>query len=98
VASASCCPGVNDIAYDPPTRRLYASGAGGCVSVIEQMGADRYAMLAQARASRGAGTGWLLAPATGRLYVAVPALGEQPAELRVYDSPVESGPVWGARR
>jgi DNA-binding beta-propeller fold protein YncE len=98
VASAACCPDVNDIAYDPPTRRLYASGAGGCVSVIEQMGADRYAMLAQARTVRGAGTGWLLAPATGRLYVAVPAFGEQSAELRVYESPAEPAPLWPARR
>jgi hypothetical protein len=74
--------GIDDLIYDPLTRRIYAA-ANGVVDVFEQTDLDHYT-------SRGAittganGRTARLVPQLNRLFVAVPQNGEQNAHILVY--------------
>jgi DNA-binding beta-propeller fold protein YncE len=74
---------VDDVFYDAKAKRLYASCGEGFLSVFQQTAADHYEVLAKIATAKGARTS-LLVPQQGRLYLAVPHQGEQPAEVRVY--------------
>lgn len=74
---------VDDVFYDAPGKRLFVSGGGGRIDVIEQTDADHYRVASRVETAAGARTS-LFDPGTKRLYLAVPHRGKQPAELRVY--------------
>ena len=65
--------GVDDLAFDAKTKRLYAAcpNGDGSIDVYKQSDADHYAALGQIPTGPGARTGELVS-ALGRYYVAVP--------------------------
>ena len=83
VAAIPISGDVDDIWIDAPAKRIYLSCGEGFVDVVEQADADRYTRLGQVPTAAGARTS-LFAPASGRLYVAVPHKGTQAAEVRIY--------------
>jgi DNA-binding beta-propeller fold protein YncE len=73
----------DDLWYDADHKRIYISGGGGFISVIEQRDADRYVPLERIPTAPGARTSFF-SPGFARLYVAVPRRGSQSSELLVY--------------
>lgn len=78
--------GVDDMVYDPATKRLYAScGEGqGTVEVYEQTTPDQIASIAHVP-SGPTGKTSLLSTALHRYFVSVPRNGENAASVLVYD-------------
>jgi DNA-binding beta-propeller fold protein YncE len=76
-------PGVDDLTYDPTTRRLYASTDGG-VDVFEQTDLNHYVSRGSI-ASGPHGRTSRLVPELNRLFVAVPQSGTQTARVLVYE-------------
>jgi len=74
---------VDDVFFDPATKRLYAVCGEGVVSVIAQTDADHHTVLGTVKTASRARTG-LFDPASHQLFVAVPAGLLGTAELRVY--------------
>lgn len=74
----------DDMWYDATNKRIYVSGGGGFITVMEQQGAGRYRRIAQLKTAEGARTS-ILVPQLNRLYVGVWGQGGQPQELRVYE-------------
>jgi hypothetical protein len=88
VAEVPCAGDVDDVFYDAAAQRLYVTGGmgklgQGRLDVFEQGEADRYALLAELDTPLGARTSLFVAD-LGRLYVAVPRLLLQVAEIRVF--------------
>jgi DNA-binding beta-propeller fold protein YncE len=75
--------GVDDITYDPASKRIYAA-CDGDVDVYEQSGPDQYKRLAQVPTGPLARTGRLV-PELNRYFVAVPQDGTDPAKILVFD-------------
>ena len=73
----------DDLFYDDARRRLYVIGGEGLVDVIARDG-DRLERLGRTSTRSGARTGLWVA-AQNRLYVAVPARGNDAAEVRVFE-------------
>jgi hypothetical protein len=73
----------DDLFYDGPRRRIYASCGEGFIDVIEQRDVDDYKLLEKVTTASGARTS-LFSLDLNQLYLAVPRLGERPAEIRVY--------------
>ena len=82
VASASCVAMVDDLAYDRPRKRLYASG-NEFIDVLEQKDADHYTLIGHVPSAFRAKTA-ILIPELDRYYLAVPGHEGKPAEVRVY--------------
>ncbi|HEY2774858.1 MAG TPA: hypothetical protein VGK20_12500 [Candidatus Binatia bacterium] len=83
IASFDCVADVDDLFLDGDTGLLYASGGEGFLDVFAPDGkgwrrSQRIVTSARSRTS-------LLAPASKRLYLAIPSRGSQPAEIRVYE-------------
>jgi hypothetical protein len=76
---------VDDIFWDEAARRLYISCGAGTLDVVRQEDANHYRMIERVTTAPGART-CLFVPQTRRLYVAVPAREQQPAEVRVYEA------------
>ncbi|MGH9352088.1 MAG: YncE family protein [Terriglobia bacterium] len=78
--------GVDDLVFDPSSKRIYAScGAGaGSVDVYEEQSPDHYKYLGNVPSGPGGKTARLV-PQLRRYYVAVPAQGSTPAEVLVYE-------------
>ena len=74
----------DDLFHDDTRKRLYVIGGEGFVDVIAR-DADRLQRLGRLATRGGARTG-LWVPSRSRLYVAVPARGGQPAEVRVFEA------------
>ncbi len=74
---------VDDIFYDPALKRIYASGGGGLLNIIQQNAADQYILLAKISTAKGARTS-LFVPEQRRLYLAIPDHGKQPARVHIY--------------
>ena len=74
----------DDLYYDPDGKRIYVSGGGGAISVIEQKDAAHYQTLATIPTAPGARTS-LFVPDFKRFYLAVPRSGDHDAEMRVYE-------------
>lgn len=85
VASLDCCGDTDDVWYDAQRKRLYVSGGQGCITVVQVADADRYTVVATLPTAPGARTSYFDS-ASGSLYVAVPKRGQQPAEIRVYNT------------
>jgi DNA-binding beta-propeller fold protein YncE len=83
IAALPITKGVDDITYDPATKRIYAACDGG-VDVYEQSGPDQYKQLAQVSTGPLARTARLV-PELNRYFVAVPQHGTDPAKILVFD-------------
>ena len=76
--------GVDDLMFDPASKRIYAtSGGTGVVDVYQETDPDHYKSLGNIPSGPGAKTG-LLVPQLSRLFVAVPPKGTTPGEVYVY--------------
>lgn len=73
----------DDAWYDATNKRVYVSGGGGSVTVVEQRDADHYRRIAEVRTAQGARTSCLV-PELSRLYVGVWGQRGRPEELQVY--------------
>ena len=73
----------DDLFYDGERGRVYVTGGGGKLFVIERVAGDRFRIAARLSTGRGARTS-LWVPGWSRLAVAVPARGGRPAEVRLY--------------
>lgn len=73
----------DDMWYDAVNKRIYVSGGGGFLTVVEQEDADHYRRVAQVKTASGARTSCLV-PQLNRLYLGVWGRGSQPEELRIY--------------
>jgi len=74
---------VDDVFFEPATRRIYAVCGEGGISVIAQTDADHHTLLGTVKTASRARTGWF-DPASRQLFVAVPSGVFGAAELRVY--------------
>jgi len=83
VATVDIVGDTDDLFYDAANKRIYVSGGEGRVTVISQTNAGRYSVAGQVTTAPGARTSFFVRE-TATLYVAVPHLGEQKAELRVF--------------
>jgi DNA-binding beta-propeller fold protein YncE len=75
--------GVDDLVFDPASKRLYAS-CDGDVSVYQQNSADNYKLLGKVPTGPLARTA-LLVPQLNRYFVAVPQHGTASAEIMVFE-------------
>ncbi|HEX4068040.1 MAG TPA: YncE family protein [Acidobacteriaceae bacterium] len=75
--------GVDDLTYDPASRRIYATG-NGVVDVIEQIDADHYRALGAFDAGMPARTARLV-PELNRYFVAVPQSGGRDAFIAAFE-------------
>ena len=73
--------GVDDMQYDPASKRLYAVG-DGTVDVYQEIDADHYRLLGTIPVGAGAKTGSLV-PAINRYFAAVPASTNAPAKVGI---------------
>jgi hypothetical protein len=83
VANIASCADADDVFYDGKGGHLYVICGEGVSRVIRRQDADHYELRGQVLTRRGARTG-LFVPSQGMLYVAVPAQGSAPAEVRAY--------------
>ncbi len=87
VTSLPAVQGTDDLYYDADRRRIYMPGSEGFVYAFQMIDPDHYQLLAKVPTSVGAGTaGYFGKQGKGfeRFYLAVPARGSQPAEMRIY--------------
>ena len=88
VAQAGGVPGIDDLWYDAPHKRVYASGGRGFevgfVYVYQQKDADHYELIARVPTSPGAGTS-LWSAELKRLFVAAPANDKEGAAVLVFE-------------
>jgi DNA-binding beta-propeller fold protein YncE len=75
--------GVDDMIYDPASKRIYAA-CDGTADIYEQSGPDQYKRLAQVPTGTLGRTA-LLVPELKRYFVAVPQHGTDPAKILVFD-------------
>ena len=83
VASLPTAGDCDDLFVDGQRGQVYVVGGEGAVAVVASEGPDQYREIGRITTSPGARTGFF-APDLGRLYVAVPAHGSRPAEVRGY--------------
>src|SRR5258705_4441069 len=74
----------DDVYYDARRKRVYILGAEGFISVFQQNTPDQYELLANVPSQIGARTGYLFVQ-RDRLYVRVPASGNEPAQIWTYE-------------
>jgi hypothetical protein len=74
---------VDDLSFDPETKRIYLAG-DGFLDVYTQQDPDHYSVLAKIPTRVRAKTG-MLVPEWKHYYLAVPRHQKQPAEVRIYD-------------
>ncbi len=75
----------DDLFYDAARKRLYLSCGEGYLDVIARRDADRYERIERVATAHGARTCFYW-PGFERFWLAVPQRGEQPAEIRTYQS------------
>jgi hypothetical protein len=80
---ASC----DDVYFDAERKRIYALGANGYITVIQQNDPNHYAVLANIPTTIGARTGIFIETSSPSLYVGVPAAGLEPAQVWNYGVP-----------
>lgn len=86
IGRVPCVEDADDLWYDPSKRRVYISGGGGFVSVIEQRDPDRYVLLQRVRTAANASNS-VFSARMQSLYVGVPPHeGGGTAAIRVYVS------------
>jgi DNA-binding beta-propeller fold protein YncE len=80
--AAPIAKGVDDITYDPGSKRIYAIG-GGTIDILEQTDADHYRTLGSVATGTEAKTGRLI-PQINRYFAAVPQTGAASASIQVF--------------
>jgi hypothetical protein len=83
VADMAISGDIDDLFYDANLKRLYLSCGQGFIDVIDQRSADTYQLRERVPTRTGARTSFFSA-VLNEFYLAVPARGDQPAELRVF--------------
>ena len=83
LASLDIIADTDDLFYDAARKRIYVTGGGGAITVIEQKGPDAYAMTGAVPTAPHARTS-LFVPAWKKLYVAAPKQGREAARLLVF--------------
>jgi DNA-binding beta-propeller fold protein YncE len=83
VAALPITKGVDDITYDPASKRIYAA-CDGNVDVYQQSGPDQYKRVAQVPTGPLARTARLV-PELNRYFVAVPQHGTESAKILVFN-------------
>ena len=83
IGRVPCVEDADDMWYDPVKRRIYISGGGGFVSVIEQQDPDRYVVLERVRTAPNASNS-AFSTRMQSLYVGVPPHKGGTAAIRVY--------------
>ena len=73
----------DDMYFDPQSKRLYVSGGGGQIDVIQQVNANTYRQIAQIPTRSGARTS-LLVPGGSLFLLAERAAYGKPAQLLLY--------------
>ena len=87
VATLPGVQGTDDLYYDADRKRVYMPGSAGFIYVYQMKDPDHYQLLAKIPTAIGAATaGYWGKQGKGfdRLYLAVPARGANPAEVRSY--------------
>ena len=75
----------DDVYFDAARNRVYVIGAEGFISVFQENDPDHYALVATVPSGIGIRTGYFYAK-RDRLYVGVPAKGNEPAEIWTYEA------------
>jgi len=83
ITALEIAKGVDDMIYDPGSRRIYAA-CDGEVSVYQQVGTDNYKLLGRVPTGPLGRTA-LLVPELNRYFVAVPQHGATNAEVLVFE-------------
>jgi DNA-binding beta-propeller fold protein YncE len=83
VAKVPIAGDADDLFYDAERRQLYAICGAGVVDIVKQRDPDQYDRVGRLMTVPGARTGLFVAERSA-LYVAVPARGASPAEIRAY--------------
>lgn len=77
--------GIDDLIFDPSSKRLYAScgSDGGSIDVYQEVDPDHYTSLGRIASAPG-GKNEVLAPSLHRLYTTIPPRAGTPGEVYVY--------------
>ncbi|HEV7510744.1 MAG TPA: hypothetical protein VGO27_03545 [Candidatus Acidoferrum sp.] len=75
----------DDVFFDPSRKRIYVIGGEGIISVFQQNDADHYELVANVPSAVGIRTGYYFAK-RDRFYVAVPAKGNEPAQVWTFEA------------
>ena len=75
----------DDVYFDASRKRIYVIGGEGIISVIEQKDPDHYELVANVPSAVGIRTGFFYSK-RDRLYVGVPAKGNEPAQVWTYEA------------
>jgi DNA-binding beta-propeller fold protein YncE len=78
----------DDVFYDATRQLVFVIGGEGAVEILRQRDPDHYERASRVTTAPGARTGLFLQN-SGRLYVAVPHRGPQPARVLVYEVKVD---------
>ena len=84
IARLPCVSSADDLWYDAARKRIYVSGGGGFITVIQQETANQSREMAEFQTAPGGRTSCFV-PQLNRLYLGVWGLGGAPEELRVYE-------------
>ncbi len=83
IGSVDIAPEADGVHYDGKRRLIYVSCGSGFIDVVRQIDPDHYERIAHLRTAKGAATSLFVAE-LDQLFLAVPAQGSAPAELRIY--------------
>jgi DNA-binding beta-propeller fold protein YncE len=75
----------DDVYFDASRKRIYVIGAEGFISVFQQDSPDHYSLVAEVPSAVGVRTGYFFAK-RDRLYVGVPARGNEPAQAWTFEA------------
>lgn len=75
----------DDVYFDAARKRIYVLGGEGIISVIQQKDPDHYELVANVPSGVGIRTGFFYSK-RDRLYVGVPAKGNDPAQVWTYEA------------
>jgi hypothetical protein len=75
----------DDVFFEASRKRTYAIGGEGFISVFQQNDSDHYELVANVPSAIGIRTGYFFAK-RDRFYVAVPAKGNEPAQVWTYEA------------
>ncbi len=75
----------DDVYFDAGRKRVYVIGAEGLISVFQENDPDHYVLVASVPSGIGIRTGYLFSK-RDRLYVGVPAKGNEPAQIWTYEA------------
>jgi len=87
IAALPAVQDTDDLYFDASLKRIYMPGGEGSISVFQMIDPDHYKPLAKVPTALGARTaGYFGVAGKGfdRFYLAVPARGNEPAEIRIY--------------